>query len=105
MKRILLVSVLFLYALNSQAQKPSEVWSVYPNPVKEDLYIDVNVLFPSAYTITLHDILGNVIFTIEKTNTSFLHLSLKEYELNNGFYFLKLSSNKEVYIKKLIIKH
>ena len=105
MKRILLIFVLFLYAINSQAQKPNEVWSVYPNPVKEDLYIDVNVLFSTAYTITLHDVLGNVILTIENINTSFLHLSLKEYELNNGFYFLKLSSNKDVYIKKLMIKH
>jgi hypothetical protein len=105
MKRKLLIFVLFLYAIHSQAQKPSEVWRVYPNPVKEDLYIDVNLLFPTAYTITLHDVLGNVIFTIEKTNASFLHLSLKEYELNNGFYFLKLSSNKEVYIKKLMIKN
>jgi hypothetical protein len=105
MKRILLVTVLFLYTLSSHAQKPSEVWSVYPNPVKEDLYIDVNILFPSTFTITLQDVLGNVIFTIEKTNTSFLHLSLKDYELNNGFYFLKLSSNKDVNIKKLMIKH
>jgi hypothetical protein len=105
MKRIILVSVLFLYALISKAQKPVEVWSVYPNPVKEDLYIDVNVLFPTAYTITLHDVLGNVIFTVEKTNAIFFHLSLKEYELNNGFYFLKLSSNKDVFIKKLMIKH
>jgi hypothetical protein len=105
MERKLLIIVLFLYVINSQAQKTSEVWSVYPNPLKEDLYIDVNVLFPSAYTITLHDVLGNVIFTVEKTNASYLHLSLKEFELNNGFYFLKLSSNKEVYIKKLMIKH
>lgn len=105
MKRSLLFFIMFIGFIKSYSQKPMEVWSVYPNPVKEDLYIDVNVLFPSSYTITLHDVLGNVVFTIENTNASLLHLSLKEYDLNNGFYFLKLSSNKDVFVKKIMIKH
>lgn len=105
MKKILLVSVLFLIVFVSNAQKPSEVWSVYPNPVKEDLYVDIKGMLNANYTIALHDVLGNIIFKIDNTNSNSYRFSLKEYDLNKGFYFIKLTSGNEVFIKKIMIKN
>lgn len=71
--------------------------SVYPNPVKEVLYIDKpnNLTFNS---IDVYNILG---LKIKTYTNDFERLDL--WALNNGMYFLKLNTHRGILTKKVLV--
>ena len=66
---------------------------LFPNPVKDVLYISGNLQF---YNIELYSILGQKLLT--KTNSSKIDMSL----LNNGVYLLKISNENSTYTARVI---
>jgi len=71
--------------------------SVYPNPVKNNLYIDVSGSL-DIKNMELYNILGR---EIETYSNSFEAINVNG--LSNGVYFLKLNTNKGVVQKKIIV--
>jgi len=77
------------------------VFSLYPNPIKDKLTITfINDIVKKA-SVSIFTIQGQIVFKskLNKTNTS-LNLS----SLNNGIYLIKITKNNKNYIQKIIIK-
>ena len=72
--------------------------SVYPNPVKDVLFIDSN----TSTEFVLYDMLGSQVFKERFTSSSNINVSSFEA----GIYFYKLKvKGKETEVQKLIITH
>ena len=72
--------------------------NVYPNPVKDVLFIDCNT--PTEFV--LYDMLGSQVFKEQFTSSSNINISFFEA----GIYFYKLNvKGKETEVQKLIITH
>ena len=74
---------------------------VMPNPVKDNLHINLSGLSEKA-TISVTNTLGQVVYIAKadeiKSNAAVLNLS----NLKSGIYILKIESNQGVLLKKII---
>ncbi len=70
--------------------------AIYPNPVREILYVDIRSTFKNAEVI---DISGKIIF-----RTQIINSSLCVNTLYPGLYFIKLSDNKGITVWTKFIK-
>ena len=78
----------------------SFAYEIYPNPVKDLLYI--SFLSSNPVEFVLYDMLGNQVFKEQFTSSSNINLSSFE----SGIYFYKLNlKGKETEVQKLIITH
>ena len=77
----------------SYVETTIESIKIFPNPVKDVLYISGNLQF---YNIELYSILGQKLLT--KINSSKIDMSL----LNNGVYLLKISNENSTYTVRVI---
>lgn len=66
---------------------------VYPNPVSENLYVDIN---QEVQKIQVYNLLGKVV--LEKENSAVVNLS----QLKQGMYLIQITSDKKVYSKRII---
>ncbi len=73
--------------------------TMYPNPVVEDLYFSVEDADIRINTLTVTDITGKVIKTI---NIGRDQNSVNLSDLKSGVYMIELNSNKGVAVKKVI---
>lgn len=71
-------------------------FNAYPNPTSGQLNITAN----SAYTLEIINAAGQILFKTAIDGDAILDLS----KLENGVYFMKASSEKGLFIEKLIIK-
>jgi len=71
-------------------------FSLYPNPVNNQLYIKTN---QKKYTIEIYNQTGQLISTNKNINS--IDISL----YNNGLYLVKLITNKTFTTKKIIVNH
>jgi Zn-dependent metalloprotease len=82
----------------------ANIFSVYPNPA-EDL---VNIIFEKGnglYNIVFTDIIGKVIYSSEyRSSTTKNETSINTSEFAPGVYFVKVSTNEQQTILKVIIK-
>ena len=75
-------------------------YNVYPNPVKDLLFIDYNVSTPAEFI--LYDMLGSKVY--KDVLTSSMTLNFSSFEA--GIYFYTFSiQGKETEVQKLIITH
>lgn len=83
---------------NVELNNDKPEFKLYPNPTSDNLYIKTkeDVLLLS---LTLIDILGSNVLEINNP-TNQLDLSL----IHEGIFFLRIESNKGIFIEKLIIK-
>jgi hypothetical protein len=82
----------------------SLVIDYFPNPIKNNLQINVSNFINEPITIELFDTIGNSIMKFEKDNRNG-KLKLTSFgELTNGVYYIKLS-NKDTSQTIKIIKH
>lgn len=72
---------------------------IYPNPAKELLYVEVNGI--KNYEIKILNTLGQTVLQEEVKNEK---TSINLKELKSGFYFIELSTNVGVVIKKIVIE-
>lgn len=76
-----------------------EIFNIYPNPTKGIIQID-NISNVSNYNVYIYNAVGETIYQGE--NSKYIDLS----NLNNGFYFINISTknNKNIFKKISIIK-
>jgi hypothetical protein len=77
---------------------------VYPNPFSDRIIIKLNQAFEQKIMISLTDILGRELKNTEikeRSSGSYM-MDLKELELTNGTYFLKVEVDSRPYNYKLI---
>lgn len=81
-------------------QKYLSILSIYPNPTKESINIELGAIL-SDVKATLTNGLGQVIFTKEYPSTDFISLDINT---TKGIYFLQLQTESVEVITKKIIK-
>ncbi len=84
----------------SLSEISESIWSIYPNPAKEQIQI---VGMSGASTIELHDVNGRVVRTIflKKNQTE---VSLTRNELASGLYFIKVQFKNSTSVKKVLFE-
>jgi hypothetical protein len=91
----------------NQAGNEENVIQVYPNPATQQCNVSFNFANSSQVTITLEDLSGKRIRTMNKQNylpgkqTTVIDLS----GIPNGLYFVKLTNNDKSYYQKVVIKN
>lgn len=89
------VSAIFQFSVlsNPEFANPENSWTVYPNPVKDELHL--NSLSPIDDTITeIYDLTGRQMFS-EKLNKNTINVS----KLPAGIYILKIGDRSAKFIK------
>lgn len=76
-----------------------EIISVYPNPTNGELFIKLNTYKEKPMRIQTTDLSGNILF--ELTNTS-AEQKINIAQLPTGIYLLRLITDEEIIIKKII---
>lgn len=80
-------------------------FSMYPNPTKESLNIDITAIDENEINITLFDMFGKVCLTDHYTAVSGKHTkSLNIQKLTSGLYFIELSTANGKTMEKLLIE-
>ena len=75
---------------------------VYPNPANELLNVEVSLLDEKEATITVENMLGQVVYTTQTTK------QLNQFNIAtfaSGVYFVKVKTKQSTSIEKLIIEH
>jgi hypothetical protein len=80
----------------------SNDFTIYPNPAKNQINIDVNGKKEGNISITLFNIVGSVVKNTETMQPS-KTIKLDVSHLVSGTYFVKISSKKGNCIKKIIV--
>jgi len=83
-------------------EKPHELKPdivVYPNPFKDVLYIDFNGLYEHEFLVEMFDLNGKRIYA-EIIND--IRHSISTSFLGNGLYLLRISSGKDIVLRKVI---
>ena len=76
---------------------------IYPNPANNKLNIDLSFPSETKIKITLCDIMGNNIKTIDESYCSIKHIESNVFDLSNGIYLLKIELPNKTIIKKIAI--
>ena len=82
----------------SIADKASQNYSIYPNPVKDVLH----VILPQRYewaNVQIFNLLGNEILTNELVHTDLINLNTSS--LSSGTYLLKIQTPETVITQKI----
>ena len=69
---------------------------LYPNPVNNILFIDSELNIKYAWIVNMQ----GQIMDVEIVNSS-----INTVNLTNGFYYLKLETEKKIFAKKFIVLH
>jgi hypothetical protein len=73
--------------------------SIYPNPVNENIHVELNELIKS---VQLFNILGQQVYFSVINNNS-LYISTEQLKINKGIYFLKINTNTETFTKQIVL--
>ncbi|PLX16235.1 MAG: hypothetical protein C0597_08140, partial [Marinilabiliales bacterium] len=84
-----------------------EILSIYPNPVKENLYIHFSPEFNQKITFRIYDLTGTLIYIeeVRKINSDRLH-KIQVYKLNlhPGMYLLKINNEELNIVEHIIVE-
>jgi PKD repeat protein len=83
----------------------NNVFSVYPNPATDQLYVEFSSKQPQEYTVKLFDVLGNSVYN--NSNVSLSGSNREKIDLGNikpGVYFINFVSSTMNKVEKIIIK-
>lgn len=72
---------------------------IYPNPAKENLYINFNSLKNTITEVSVMNLLGENVSKL-KTNSN----SIKISDLKEGIYFVKVANGNNIKTQKIIVK-
>lgn len=99
-----MASVSYRYSKNDEtmANTESETINLYPNPVEDNLFIQVSNDTISVFSIQIFDITGKLVLSDEVTTASKL-FKINTKSLKKGFYVCRLTKNNtEIFNKKFI---
>ncbi len=77
--------------------------NVYPNPANNDVTVAIRHTETANYTVTITDILGRTVKTINANNVTATDLNIDLSTEANGVYLVKVQSGNAVKSSKLII--
>ncbi len=75
-------------------------WNVYPNPSNGVLYLVNSSMLKESGQIQVLNAIGQTVFE-ESMNGNYKNIDLSK--LNNGIYFVKISSDKQSVIKRVVL--
>jgi hypothetical protein len=90
-----------LVGLNNQ--KLDANINVYPNPANNDVTVAIRHTQTANYTVSISDVLGRTIKTINANNITATDLNIDLSSEANGVYFVKVQSGNAVKSLKLVI--
>ena len=76
----------------------SKLISVYPNPAKDLINIELNNLSEMS-KIEMYDVIGKLVYSVQ-TKDSLIPINVNE--LNNGVYTIRIINNQSSYLKRFI---
>lgn len=109
-KYLLLMLVFFIprILLGSFIPGPGdEPLTIYPNPAKDQLKIELNIDQPVMPEIHILDLTGKVVLKFEQVFTreqQILKADLDISALKSGIYFVKVIQGKDTYTSKLMVR-
>jgi len=74
----------------------------YPNPCNENIFVQLPTLFSNNAMIEIIDLTGKVLVTKTIDNKQLNEVSVSTNALTKGIYLLKLTTENETFIKKMI---
>lgn len=81
--------------------------NAYPNPANNQLFVEFDGVEKGEYSLALHNASGSIvrseIIYIDGETLYFETEIIHQANLKKGFYFLRISSNKERYFEKIIV--
>jgi PKD repeat protein len=79
--------------------------NTYPNPVKNNLNIELNLTKQTQVEIVTSDMIGNIVKTIANgnMNSGTNNIKWNTNNLPNGVYLLTIKSNNSIKVKKIVI--
>lgn len=79
--------------------------TVYPNPFKETMFIDININDETNVEVFVTDLVGNTVGIISNKfmNTGSHKLQWSPENLSNGIYLLNVKTNHTLKVKKLLL--
>lgn len=78
--------------------------NIYPNPAKNSINVDVELLKARDFTITIHNTIGQKVKEIEEKQSSGDNLNIDLSEFNSGLYFVTIKTDLESITKKIILE-
>jgi len=95
------------YTLSNPSTKFENSISLYPNPANNEARIQFSSVENADISISIYDTLGKLILKSESNviNQGNSEIAINTQNLNNGLYFLKVTSGNNEANLKLIVKH
>lgn len=78
--------------------------TIFPNPVKDHLYIEIDENQTGPFIFELMDITGKNVLTIEKKNNPDQIHEIELQNLQKGIYLLRITTYSESFTRKIILK-
>ncbi len=76
--------------------------NVFPNPVNENIYINIDMKDNSDVSVRIIDLLGHLVYSTEVNNTT-AQLQIPANDLKNGLYFVSVQTGDQVITKKIMV--
>ena len=95
-------STLLVEALN---RREVNRFSLYPNPVLETLFIDLELRRRSNLEVGIYDLSGRMLRQRQFSGFSAGQIRLDMNEWEAGLYIMQVQSGQEIYVREKIIKH
>ena len=92
----------FVDSSNNLEELTSDAIKVFPNPSNGVFNVTLNGSFEGAFTATVMDLSGRVIYTSSIENKNMIALDLSE--ASNGTYIVQLASDKVLVTKRIVVK-
>ena len=90
-----------LVSTQSSLQKDNLLaFRIFPNPASDELNIEMNPPISSEFSITIFNDLGQVF--LEKKSYDHLIDPIEISHFSNGIYFIRIESNKDVYLERFL---
>ena len=89
------------YGLSVQNQM-TKTLVAYPNPCNENIFVQLPALLSNTATIEIVDLTGKVLITKTIDNKQLSEVSVNTNSLTKGIYLLKLTTEYESFIQKII---
>ncbi|RBP29788.1 putative secreted protein (Por secretion system target) [Oceanihabitans sediminis] len=98
------VNDIILATLHTETNTFSNAISIYPNPAKDVVNIQLNAANPGIQSINMYTIDGKLV--LQKENITSNSISIDTSKFHNAIYFMKVISTKnEVEIFKILVDH
>ncbi len=97
---------LILHGINYKQTDTENLVNIYPNPFKQNIYLDYYSLDTQMVYLNIFDILGNEVYksTTNVFSDTYNKFLIDLSELKSGIYILNIKSDNKIYTKKIIKK-